>query len=338
MSPAIAATRAQILAFRRRTQALDERLPDRAESLRQALWAGAQDSMPRAAVLSIHARITGTTPTVLQDPRLVQVWGPRFNVFVVDQRDVALFTIALHPEQPRPRRRAEEMADAVAAVVGQRELPDRQVAAALGVGNAIRYATTTGRVLIRWDGARAPVVRMAPAPDVGPAQARRELAQRYLHTYGPTTAEAFSRWAGVPARAARTTFDASAADLVVVATPIGEQFLPAEDEDTLRAPTRPPAPARLLPSGDAFFLLYDRDRELLVPDEAQRARLWTSRVWPGALVIGGEVTGTWRRAGRHLTVEPWRPLAPAERAAVEAEAAALPLPGLTAAIDVRWSG
>src|SRR6266511_6406289 len=53
---ALVLTRAQVLAFRRSVQALDERLPAGAASLRRAAWAGLQDSMPRAALLSIHAR------------------------------------------------------------------------------------------------------------------------------------------------------------------------------------------------------------------------------------------------------------------------------------------
>ncbi|MDF2754128.1 MAG: Activator of Hsp90 ATPase, partial [Gaiellaceae bacterium] len=50
-------TRAEILAYRRRVNELDERLPAGPASLRRAAWAGLQDSMPRAALLSIHARV-----------------------------------------------------------------------------------------------------------------------------------------------------------------------------------------------------------------------------------------------------------------------------------------
>ena len=53
-------TRPQILAFRRQAGVLDERLPPGPRSLRRAAWAGLQDSMPRAALLSIHARVGGT--------------------------------------------------------------------------------------------------------------------------------------------------------------------------------------------------------------------------------------------------------------------------------------
>src|SRR5437773_42828 len=65
-------TRAQILAFRRKVGALDERLPRGRSSLRRAAWAGLQDSMPRAALLSIHARVEGTGPSTWEDPSLVQ--------------------------------------------------------------------------------------------------------------------------------------------------------------------------------------------------------------------------------------------------------------------------
>ena len=53
-------TRSQILAFRRRAASLDERLPRGQGALRRAAWAGLQDSMPRAALFSIHARVAGT--------------------------------------------------------------------------------------------------------------------------------------------------------------------------------------------------------------------------------------------------------------------------------------
>jgi Winged helix DNA-binding domain len=74
----------------------------------------------------------------------------------------------------------------------------------------------------------------------------------------------------------------------------------------------------------------------MVPDPDQRRELWTPRVWPGGLLIDGEIAGTWRRAGAVMTVQPWGQLSPAEPDAVAAEARALPLPGLGRQIAVRW--
>jgi len=83
---------------------------------------------------------------------------------------------------------------------------------------------------------------------------------------------------------------------------------------------------RLLPSGDAYWLAYDDDRRrFLVPHARSRAALWTPRVWPGALLVSGELAGTWRRQQTTVSVEPWRRLTSAEREALDAEIASLPL-------------
>ena len=67
-----------------------------------------------------------------------------------------------------------------------------------------------------------------------------------------------------------------------------------------------------------------------------RAELWTTRVWPGALLVGGEIVGTWRRSKALVVVTPWRRLSPAERLPVEAEAASLPLPDVSVPGTVQW--
>lgn len=338
MSPArLDFTREQVLAFRRRAGSLDERLAPGAPSLERAAWAGLQDSMPRAAVLSIHARVAGTQPSAWEDPALVQLWGPRYSVFVVAARDLAVFSLALLPDDARGRRRAEDIAARLGAVLGGERVGCKEAAGALDVHHGmLRYAAATGTLLIRWEGARQPVVWTVPRPDADPREARLELARRYLHVYGPTTAGAFGRWAGIGPRSAVAAFDALAGSLLPASTPTGDAWILASDEAAVRAAPGPAAPARLLPSGDAYFLLHGTDRELLVPDAARRGMLWTSRVWPGCLLVGGEIAGTWRRADTALSVQAWRRLSPAERDAVTAEAESLPLPGAGRRIAVRW--
>lgn len=308
-----------------------------AESLRRAGWAGLQDSMPRAALLSIHARVKGATPSSWEHPSLVQLWGPRFNTYVVPKIDRALYSLGRYPDDARGRRVADEMAAGFRAVVGDRRLPDRDIAGALEVGNAIRYAAPTGTMLIRWEGARAPTIWSVARPDVDPADARRELGRRYLHFFGPTTPASFGKWAGIGARGATATFAGLDAELVPATTPIGEGWILATDEGSFRSKIGPSAPARLLPSGDSYYLLQNRDRELLVPDAARRDELWTSRVWPGAVLVSGEIVGVWRRADWSVSIDAWRALGEADRAAVEAEAASLPLPGLRREIEVTWT-
>src|SRR5207248_3564992 len=133
-------TRQQILAFRRRVGALDERMPMSPESLRRAAWAGLQDSMPRAALLSLHARVEAVEPSSWEHSSLAQVWGPRYQVYVVPKRDFALFSLARLPEDEKGRLRAEEMAKRLHACLRNRRLTDREAGRALGIGNELRYA------------------------------------------------------------------------------------------------------------------------------------------------------------------------------------------------------
>ncbi|MGH2589595.1 MAG: DNA glycosylase AlkZ-like family protein [Actinomycetota bacterium] len=330
--------RAQILAFRRHVGALDERLPRGRRSLRRAAWAGLQDSMPRAALLSIHARVEGTESSTWEDPSLVQLWGPRYSTYVVAARDLAVFSLGRLPDDARGREVAEDLASRLLALLpGGARVTDREAGKALGdIGNRIRYAATTGTVVIRWEGARAPTVWTVPPPEIDPQAARLELARRYLHVFGPATPEAFAEWAGIGPRQGIAAFDALRRSLTPVRTPIGDAWILTRDEPTFRAAPRSAAGARLLPSGDAFFLLQGADRELLVPDAHRRRALWTSRVWPGALLVEGEIAGTWRRADAKVTVQPWRRLSRTAREAVEAEAESLPLPGVRGQIVVRW--
>ena len=329
-------TRQEILAFRRRVGSLDERMPMSAESLRRAAWAGLQDSMPRAALLSLHARVEGVEPMTWDHPSLVQLWGPRWSTYVVPKRDFAFFSLGRHPESGRSRERAERMAELLHAELKGRRTTDREAAGALGVGNAIRYAATTGTVAIRWEGARAPTVWTVPAPKIQPADARRELARRYLHVFGPSTADRFARWAGISRRSGADAFASLEGSLLPVRSPIGDEWLLADDEPTMRAAETAPAPARLLPSGDAYFLLDGAERTLLVPREDQRLQLWTPRVWPGALLVEGEIRGTWRRAGHTVVADLWARLSRPMRDAIEAEARGLPIPGVDREIEVRF--
>jgi hypothetical protein len=339
MTSPLVLSRPQILAFRRRVGALDERLPPGRGSLRAAAWAGLQDSMPRAALLSIHARVEGTVPSSWEDTSLVQLWGPRFQVYVIAARDLAVFSLGRFPDDQKGRRRAEHLAARLHALLGGATMPYGEAGDALGLhdANSLRYAATTGTILIRWAGARQPTIWTVPPAGDDPLKARLELARRHLHIFGPTTPEAFARWAGITAREAVAGFATLRRSLTAVRTPIGDAWTLTRDEPLLRADPDPVAPARLLPSGDAYYLLQGDDRALLVPDADQRSALWTSRVWPGAVLLDGEVRGTWRRANETVTIQTWGRPSRAVRDAVEAEAATLPLPGLQRQIVVRWN-
>jgi len=67
--------------------------------------------------------------------------------------------------------------------------------------------------------------------------------------------EAFGRWAGIGPRHGIAAFKALADSLTPAQTPAGNAWILTRDEAAFRAAARAAAPARLLPSGDAYFLL-----------------------------------------------------------------------------------
>ena len=152
----------------------------------------------------------------------------------------------------------------------------------------------------------------------------------------PATVESFAGWAGVNLTHARATFSDLDESLVSVITPLGDAVILDEDVDAFRAASDGGSGTRLLPSGDAYTLWWGDDRSLLVEDAAKRDLLWTSRVWPGALLADGEIVGTWRRSGRRVTIQPWTELDDRIRRSLENEAASLPLPDPGGTVAVEW--
>jgi len=282
MTSPLVLSRPQILGFRRRVGALDERLPAGRRSLRQAAWAGLQDSMPRAALLSIHARVEGAGPSSWEDTSLVQLWGPRFQVYVIAARDHAVFSLGRFPNDTKGRQRAEDLADRLHAHLDGGTMTYGEAGHALGVHpNALRYAAPTGTVLIRWAGARLPTIWTVPPAGDDPLAARLQLACRHLHVFGPTTPAAFARWAGISARAAVGAFDSLRASLTPVRTPLGEVQASQWDEImalNLRAPF-------LLSQAAAPHLRRARGVIVNIADLA------AFETWPGYLVHGLSKSG-----------------------------------------------
>lgn len=335
-------TAEQIRAYRLRAGGLLERLPMSGASLQRAAHAGLQDSWPRAALLSIHARVASTPHDVLDAHELCQVWGPRFNVYVVAEDDAPYFTVGRRPESGAKHDLGQELADRLDALVAGGPIAYRDAGRELGVDpNQLRYAALTGRLRVRWEGAGAPTVWTVPEPDITIAEARSELARRFLNTLGPSTAAGFGKWAGVATRRALTTFDQLRGELTPVGTPTGDAMMLTDTIVMLHGEadveSAGGARVRLLPGGDSYFLRWADERRLQVPDASPREDLWPTRVWPGALLVDGSLAGTWRRSNTTMTVTPWRQFTAEEHDLVQAEAHALPLPGVEEPVAVRWN-
>src|SRR5207237_173631 len=98
-----------------------------------------------------HARVEGATPEIWAHRSLCQVWGPRYQVYVIAERDLAVFTLGRLPDDARGRERAEGAAARLHAHLGGTRMGYGEAGLALGVNpNSLRYGATTGTILIRW--------------------------------------------------------------------------------------------------------------------------------------------------------------------------------------------
>lgn len=318
--------REQAIAHRLRANHLHERLP--AGRLVEAARCAIQDTVPRSALLSLHARVRDVGPSAWEHSSLLQLWSPRTAVHVVPAADLAVFTLGRLPRDPAGRRAVEEAARQVHQALAGRER--RKSDLWPGLSRALFLASRSGTIAIRWD-ARDTLVREVRPPEVDPETARIELCRRHLRALGPSTPDAFAWWAGVDPAEAGQTWRVLSPELYEVEVEGHPAWILACDEPALASPP-PVSGVRLLPAEE--LKLFGQDRTGLFAGPARRvARPFADWDHPGCLLAGGRPAGAWGRRGGRVDVRVGQGLAPETRAAIEAEALSLPIPG--AAMSVR---
>jgi len=327
--------RAQVLRYRARVTHLDRKLPPR--SIARAAWGGLQDSVPRGGVIALHARVEGTKPESWEHRSLVQIWFRGGADYIVPRRDAGIFTLGCLPRDRDRIKALERLADDIHRITMGKPMLVREVAAQLGhpsAGDPLhpRVSSTTGRVHIRWDASNIWVIPVE-RPAMDPEDARRELARRFLHWYGPATRQRLASWTGVKPADAAETWKAIEPELAEVDT---GQFMLAADVAALEA-AEPIEGVRLLPWQDPFTKF---DHELLVPDEQLRVRVLPrtgeSRGYiPGSILVDGRIVGAWQRQHRKVRLHPFAKPSPRVRETIEQEALSMPIAGSTGA-SVIW--
>lgn len=310
---------AQAVAHRLRVHHLHERLP--AGSYLEAARFGLQDTVPRDALLALHARLEACEPDAWEAPGLVQTYGPRQAVYVLRADDWATFTLGRLPRDPDAVRALDELAEEVLAA------GDLSAAVAAHA----RTACATGRLAIRWDASRV-TVRSVPVPEADAEEARRALCRLHVAAFGPTTRGAYAWWAGVAPRDARATWDAVLPDLVEVDLEgVGAHVLPEHLDDLVDG--APAEGVRLLVQPD--LRLLGRDRTGLLAGPGLRALdPALDGHHPHGVLVDGRLAGAWGRRGGEVDVRLSRAVPRAVRELVEAEALAMPVPGVGMRVQV----
>jgi hypothetical protein len=328
-------------AERLRSQLLCGRPADDPVAVAERLLA-IQGQDPRGARLAVRARSRGLSATdvdraLTDDRSLLITWLNRGTLHLVRREDYAwLHALTTPPLRTgNARRLAQEGVDPAAAERGvaavERALTDdgpltreqlRERVAGAGVrtegqalvhvlmlaslrGIAVRGPMVAGQhayVLVRdWLGEPAPVDR---------ERALAELARRYLAGHGPADDRDLARWAGLPLRDARAGLGAIASEL------------DHRPDGLFDLAGRPPAtelpPPRLLGSFEPVLLGWV-SRAAVVGEH--RDLVTDNGVFRPFALVGGRAVARWRLAGGQVALEPFASLAPADAAALEAEAA-----------------
>lgn len=314
-----AVTRMQVLGYRLRANHLNHRLAR--EDVDEAADVGLQDSVPRSALLSLHARVEDVDIDAWDDQNLVQVWGPRGSVYVIPKDDFAVFTLGRLPRDADRRRVIEEDAQRIRDLLDVSDRPGLKTAME-GSVRRVREAAATGTIRIRWDGSSIEVWA-AERPDSDVEACRLELARRYLEALAPSSSSHFATWAGIERKEATDTWKSLQDEMVEVRINGSVRQTLAESADSLIGEDETPDTTRLLPPGDPYLLA--RDREVVVSDKQNRSQLWPQgNVPPGGLLVEGELVGTWRRHLHSFTITPWQTIGTETQDVVQAEVEAMP--------------
>jgi hypothetical protein len=159
------------------------------------------------------------------------------------------------------------------------------------------------------------------AIDTTPVPAH-ELVRRYLAAFGPATPGDAQVWSGLAGL--REVFETLRPKLVVLRDARGRELFDLPDAP--RPPEDTPAPVRFLPEFDNLLLSHDDRTRVIADRDRPKVTLKNLQVRATFLVDGG-VAGTWTieraRETACLALEPFAPLPPRTRSALEAEGEAL---------------
>lgn len=346
----------QVRAYRLTRHHLDRKVPRRQLKRVVADLIGVQAQMPRAASLSLWARVDGITSRAIDEilykrMGLARTWCLRGTAHLIVPEDRLLFAATLGKEigglyramqrKGYTESKIKRMGEAILTALEQGPLTRNDVKEAL----ANRFPKESTEVIGSWGGilrilSQDGLVVFGPPrgtestfvradrcwPD---CQARRpgenrlpELLHRYLRTYGPATLSDFAYWTGLTARQSRSALEKIESDLAEVEVDGKRSFLPKRDLPALLR-TEQEDTLRLLPNFDVY-LLGHRDKSLILEDRHYKA-IFRAAGWVSAVVLkNGRVVGTWttKNQGKklHIDVELHEKLRRTERAILREEA------------------
>jgi hypothetical protein len=345
------ADRAQVMAFRVAAHGLVKRGKTRPADL-DVLDLGVQEYAPGSLQVALAARTTAG----LDDDRLIMVWAARGAPHLHRRRDLPALVQQLWPlsdadaaarikstQMPRASTLGIEAFRVTAAAFREvltRSMARGEVSTQVSKrvpkeltyecrsckarhvgGNIWQVAGLAGGVQVE---ARGREATLGPIPDAPPIPSSNvgmaDLIETYLRFHGPAGPAEVAKYLGTATAEIKKAWPGDLAEVTVDGK---TGWLPAASIKRFESPPDP-AGVRLLPGMDP--LLQARDRDLLVPGRDRQKEVWRVLGNPGVVLADGEIVGVWRaklaaRKRVDLTVTPFGPLTPPQRAEIEEESA-----------------
>lgn len=119
----------------------------------------------------------------------------------------------------------------------------------------------------------------------------KKLVRKFLHCYGPATADMLAAWLGCSGVQARRLWKLAAGELEPVMFQGKRAFILAEDGETLWG--KPVFERQFLLLGGHDPYLDQRDRQVLQPEKSLQRQIWRTVANPGAVIVQGKAVGIW---------------------------------------------
>lgn len=133
--------------------------------------------------------------------------------------------------------------------------------------------------------------------NLGRQEGIAEFALRYFRSHGPATLRDFAWWTQFPLTDVRSAFEHIRGQLVELEFGDASYWLSPETASLLDAGVPGQRSVLLLPGFDEFVLGYTDRSLVLAPEHAGKIVPGGNGVFKKTVVAGGEVIGTWARAG-----------------------------------------
>jgi hypothetical protein len=274
-----------------------------------------QGTLLRATIHTVSA--ADYWPSMAGIRRINREWYGRVQAREIGSTDMAAVADAIREELADGPMRIGELAKRVAA----RGFPDRATAWASTWVDMVRVPPSG-----TWERRRADLYALAdrwlpPTGEVTEDEGIAHLIGRYLGAFGPAPIADIASWMGLNVGQMRHV--AEGMELLHYRDESGRALVDVSDGRIVDEAT--PATPRFLPVWDATLLVHARRTQVL--PEAHRPRIFSTKT-PHSLntfLVDGHVAGSWRHEDGEIRLDPFGPLAAADRRAVDEEAHGLAL-------------